>query len=141
MGVGCGRKVWETRVKTLFLDTNIVLRFLLRDVPDQFEVARKVFVKQKGRKVICLTEVIAEVVFVLEKVYEVPRKEISELMLSFVQTAPVEIVNKKVIEWTLEQYGKTKLSYVDILLAGYAKIIGGEVISFDKKLMRWQKKQ
>ncbi len=128
-------------MKTLFLDTNIILRFLLRDVPDQFEIAKKVFVKQGGRKVICLTEVIAEVVFVLEKVYGVPRREISELVLSFVQTAPVEIVNKKVIEWTLEQYGKTKLGYVDILLVGYAKMLGGEVVSFDKKLMKWQEKQ
>ncbi len=128
-------------MKTLFLDTNIILRFLLRDVPDQFEIAKKVFVKQRGRKVICLTEVIVEVVFVLEKVYGVPRREISELVLSFVQTAPVEIVNKKVIEWTLEQYGKTKLGYVDILLVGYAKMLGGEVVSFDKKLMKWQEKQ
>ncbi len=126
-------------MKPIFVDTNVILRFLLNDITDQFEIAKKLF-RQNKYEVVCISEVMAEVVFVLSSVYKMPRQVVSKIITVFVQTAPIRFQNKDIIEWVLDQFSVVNLAYVDLLVSKYAQNGGGEVFSFDKKLMKMQKK-
>lgn len=54
-------------------DANIILRYLLKDNADFFLKARNIIEKNK---IFIPVEVCAEVVYVLEKVYKIPRVKI-----------------------------------------------------------------
>lgn len=56
------------------VDANVVLRYLLKD-HEIFYPKSKQIIEQK--QIYIPTEVVAEIVYVLEKVYEVPKSEIS----------------------------------------------------------------
>lgn len=52
------------------VDANILLRYLLKDHDKMHRVAKSII---EHRKVFTPNEVIAETVYVLEKVYDIPR--------------------------------------------------------------------
>jgi len=60
------------------VDANVIIRYLMADVDELYSQAEKIFMEAiKGeRKLFIPQSVIAEVIFVLSKVYKVPRKEI-----------------------------------------------------------------
>ncbi|NBC16240.1 MAG: PIN domain-containing protein [Bacteroidetes bacterium] len=74
----------------IVLDTNLVLRFLRRDVEAQFQAARDVIARER-----CLVHrsVLADVVFVLERVYEEPRGRIVEAVRGFLGLPTVELAD------------------------------------------------
>lgn len=128
--------------KVCWIDTNVVLRYLLRDNEQHFEIVRNLFLAhEKGTiQVICLSQVITEVVHVLASFYQISHNEISLLVGGFVKSAPIEIENRSSLCWIMSRYSETKLGIVDLLLIEQAKGGRGEVFSFDKKLMRYQKR-
>lgn len=58
------------------IDTNVILRYLLNDIPEQAKQSEEVI--KNGA--FTLPEVIAEVVYVLFKLYKVPREEIKGIV-------------------------------------------------------------
>lgn len=62
------------------LDTNFVLRYLLKDVPDMFEIACNNIMHGDCS---VYPEIIAEAVYVLKSVYKVDRIEILNAIISF----------------------------------------------------------
>ena len=61
-------------------DTNVVLRYLLRDNPEQCEQAERYFesVRTGGKKALLLESVLVECIYVLTKFYKVPKKEAAD---------------------------------------------------------------
>jgi predicted nucleic-acid-binding protein len=68
------------------LDANVILRFLLDDVPDQTDEATKLI---ETSKVYVTDVILVEVVYVLKKVYELSRKAICDLLLEFLSFSNV----------------------------------------------------
>ncbi|ABP65738.1 hypothetical protein Csac_0084 [Caldicellulosiruptor saccharolyticus DSM 8903] len=56
------------------IDANVILRFLLNDIAELNQIAKEII---KNNEVLILNEVVAEIVYVLEKVYKVERKDIA----------------------------------------------------------------
>ena len=79
-----------------------------------------------------LHEVLAEMVYVLGKVYNADRAVICEKLLQLLVYA--ETTDKDVITQALQTYAETKLDFVDCILFAYNKANGIEVATFDKKL-------
>ena len=69
-----GRRV----LLTAFLDTNILIRYLVADPPDQAERATRLLETAEGLLLVDL--VVAECVYVLQSVYRVEPSAIAELM-------------------------------------------------------------
>jgi predicted nucleic acid-binding protein len=65
------------------VDANVVLRYLLADVPTLFTRSEQIL---ENETVYLPFEVLAEVVYVLDNVYEVPRPKISEPLARFSHT-------------------------------------------------------
>ncbi len=114
------------------LDANAVLRFLLRDVEEQFQQVRNIV---KEDRCYVTLEVIAEVCYVLEGLYQVSRKDIVDNFRKL--NYDVTIFNVDVFLRALEIFDKPpKLDFVDCLLYGYKMERGIDIITFDKQLMK-----
>lgn len=114
------------------LDANAVLRFLLQDLEEQFQEVRSVI--KRDRCYVTL-EVMAEVCYVLEGLYQVSREDIADNFrkLNF----DVTILNVDVFLRALEIFDKPpKLDFVDCLLYGYKMERGIDIVTFDKQLLR-----
>lgn len=114
------------------LDANAVLRFLLQDLEEQFQEVRSVI--KRDRCYVTL-EVMAEVCYVLEGLYQVSREDIADNFrkLNF----DVTILNVDVFLRALEIFDKPpKLDFVDCLLCGYKMERGIDIVTFDKQLLR-----
>lgn len=114
------------------LDANAVLRFLLQDNEEQFQNIKLVI---RTETCYVTLEVLAEVCYVLEGLYQVSREDI---VSSFRKpNNDLIILNADVLLRALEIFDKTpKLDFVDCLLYGYKKEKGIEVITFDRKLQK-----
>lgn len=114
------------------LDANVVLRFLLRDNEEQFQQV-KLIVQSKNCYI--TLEVLAEVCYVLEGLYQVTREDIIDNFRKL--NNDVVILNADILLRGLDVFDKTpKLDFVDCLLYGYKMERGVEIVTFDQKLRK-----
>ena len=114
------------------LDANAVLRFLLQDIEEQFQEVKSIV--KRDRCYVTL-EVMAEVCYVLEGLYQVSRGDIADSFrkLNF----DVTILNVDVFLRALEIFEKPpKLDFVDCLLYGYKMERGIGIVTFDRQLQK-----
>ena len=115
----------------ILLDTNYILRFLLRDDEEMYQIAKNVI---QNSKCFINNEVIAEVVYVLLKVYKVPKDKIENSLKKFIFLPNINTNSKKYIAEALKIFSRKNLDFVDAILCAKSKDY--EVKSFDKKLNR-----
>lgn len=110
------------------LDTNIILRYIVKDNEEQLNKITPLINKTSYVTV----EVIAEVVYGLTKYYNISRQETSKLILGVLEE--INAIDYDVVVCSLETYAKTSLDYIDCVLIARNKILNDEIITFDKKL-------
>jgi predicted nucleic-acid-binding protein len=116
------------------LDTNILLRLLLGDVPAQQAQAIKLL-KPENVRFDVSDLAITEMVYVLETTHSAGRTEVVA-SVSFVLNLQNVNCNRKLFNSVLPAYlSHPKLSFVDCCLAEYARLNQAEPLwTFDKKL-------
>ena len=117
------------------VDANVILRHLLRDVEEQSAQARIII----AGGAFTTTEVLAEVVYVLQGVYKVPRGRIAEALTALLGEVLTD--HADVMEKALAIYAARSLDFVDCVLIARALILGDDVFTFDKKLNAALQKQ
>ncbi|MDR0736343.1 MAG: PIN domain-containing protein [Zoogloeaceae bacterium] len=115
------------------IDANIVLRYLLDDDETLAQSARNII---EGGAIGLPVEVLCEVVYVLQKVYQIPRDDISPQLARLVLRANIALSRKPAILDALGFFAASNLDFVDCVLAGYANA-GEQAHTFDKKLARF----
>lgn len=115
----------------VMLDANAILRYILNDNDD---MALEVTEVIRSEDIIVTIEVIAEVVYVLKRVYGVDNKAISETILDFI--SDVNVVGKDILVLGIETYAEKNLDFVDCILYAYKCTKGYDVFTFDKKLKK-----
>ena len=115
----------------LYLDTNVILRYLLEDC-EQFITQSKEYIE--NNKTYIKNEVFAEVVYVLNKTYKVPKNEIANILKELISINDIEVDSKEVIILAFEIFDTKNIDFVDSLLCAYSKVLKINVVSFDKKL-------
>jgi predicted nucleic-acid-binding protein len=113
------------------VDANIILRYLLQDAIQFLDQARD---KIENQNIFIPNEVIAEVVYVLEKVYKVERLQISDNLKNLLNYSNIRTNDKNILVEALKVYSEIKIDFVDALLFAYSKIGGHTIFTFDKKL-------
>jgi len=115
------------------LDANVILRFLLDDVPSQSaKAARLITASQCYISDVILTEV----VFVLEKLKGFSRPDMAILLKQLIGMQNV-ICNQGLLEMAIDLFSsKKQLSFPDCYVAVEASLSGDKVISFDKELLK-----
>lgn len=120
------------------LDTNTFIRFLIGDEELNHRKSVKLFAEIESEEInaLLLESVFAEIVFVLEKIYKVERKLITEHLSSIISLRGIRSQNKKVLLNALELYQSNKIDIVDCILASYCILDDINIYSFDKKLIK-----
>ena len=118
-----------------FVDTNILVRHLTGDPPEQAARATKFLAK--ADELLLADLVVAEVVYVLESFYEVPRPKVAELVRAIIAFQSVVVLDPAMLLRTLEVYEVDRLDFADAYLVAQAERSGiGVVASFDKAIDR-----
>ena len=122
-------------MQKVLVDTNVILRCLLRDNKEHAAQADEVI--KNGA--CTLPEVLAEVEHVLRAVYDVDRKEIAEQLFKMLKL--IEVEHPAVMNRALEIFNDTRLDFVDCILAAHHGVNKLEVFTFDKKLNNQLKRE
>ena len=118
-----------------FLDTNIFIRFLTDDVPEKADACEKIFKKavEKEETLFTTDLVIAEIVWVLESFYELPKKEVQDKVEKILNTPNLICPHKDLILSALVLYSEKNIDYIDAYNALILKENGiEELYSYDK---------
>ncbi len=115
------------------VDANIVLRYLLGDNPEMQKDACRVIDNQI---VLLLDEVLAEVVYVLEKVYQVNRKDISHTLIQLIKLPGMICRSSNISIAALRYYSEYKIDFIDCILLAYSTVEHHKIHTYDKKLLK-----
>jgi predicted nucleic-acid-binding protein len=116
-----------------FVDANVILRYLLDDDP---QFAEKAAIILEQGQVHVPFEVMAEVVYVMQGVYKVPRQDISRVLTQFIILPNLTTNSEPVLKDALCLYADKGLDFVDALLCSYNRIEGVQIETFDRKLIK-----
>jgi len=118
------------------LDTNVVVRFLVRDDEIQSEQARRRLkqAEEKRERLLIPLLVVLETIWVLESAYDKTRAEILDAIGAMRHMSVLEFEASEVIERLLADGSEYGADLADILIAHSARAAGCESgITFDKR--------
>jgi len=123
---------------TYYLDANVLLRFLLQDNKSLARQAESYLTKaKKGQIQLIITpQVIFEINYVLQKVYELKKSQIIDYLSVLVKTPYLQVESRQVLINSLKTYTQTNINLVDIYLFHLAKSQNAQVLSFDKHFVK-----
>jgi predicted nucleic acid-binding protein len=118
-----------------FVDTNILVRHLTGDPPEQAARASRFLAATD--ELLLADLVVAEVVYVLESFYEVPRARVAELVRAIIAFPAIVVLDAAMLLRALEVYETARLDFAEAYLVAQAERSGvGAVASFDKAIDR-----
>jgi predicted nucleic acid-binding protein len=120
---------------TAFVDTNILVRHLTGDPPDQAAVASAYLA---AADVLLLPDLIlAETAYVLESFYEAPRETVGTALRAIVGFPAIRVVDEALLLRAIELYETDRLDFAAAYLVACAESTGvGVVASFDRSIDR-----
>jgi len=120
------------------IDTNVILRYLLADHEEFYERVRTFMdkVRDGNKKVIILGSVIAECVYVLLKIYNVPRREIAAKLAGILEYKGVVTSEKEKLMEALSIFAEQNVEIVDAFVFAFGSHENRKVLSFDKDLKK-----
>ena len=119
-----------------FIDTSAILRFLIQD--DQLKAkAVENLIKtaaSKGISLYVMPVTILEIVWVLEKVYKIPRKELRELAQAIINTPQLKVEDSEVFLNALKYYEEKNVKFADAVMSFQALNLGVDTVyTYDEK--------
>jgi len=120
----------------LGIDTNVLVRFLVRDDDAQFERARRLIKREisAGRRVFVNQLVIMETEWVLRSRYAVSKHQIIEALSGLLDAADVQFEDEPAIEQALFLWKDTTADFADCLIGAKNRRLGCRATaSFDSK--------
>ena len=118
-----------------FLDTNVILRHLLNDVPEQSARARALLLRIEAGELRVRTAetVIFEIVFTLQRVYKRTPREIRDVLLPILELPAISLSGKSVVREALRLYVEAGLPFADAYQAALMADLGLTAIyTFDR---------
>lgn len=128
-------------MKTILLDTNGFLRFLLNDIPSQADKIEKIIILAKEKQVTILVPqiIIFEISFVLEKYYQLKKEDIIEKLKALISAPYFTIESSEIFLKAFILYADHSIGLVDSFLSAKANLENAELVTFDKKLEKLHK--
>ena len=125
--------------KRRLVDTNLIVRYLVQDNEKHAKAAGMLFdACDRGDVVIVvLPVVLAECVFVLDSFYGHPRRDIASALGRLISSPGVEISGATIHLEALDRYRKTKVHFVDCMVAATAAAENMPVASFDQDFRKF----
>ncbi len=121
------------------LDTNVLVRFLVEDDPDQTAAAKQLLKasKDSGETLFVSDVVLVEIAWVLSRSYQVSGQDIHRVLAQLLQARQLGFRNRSVLLQALERFKNGKGDFADYLVFELAKEAGHlDVITFDRTLLK-----
>lgn len=119
-------------------DTNAIIRYLVADDPALHEKAKEFFdgVRSGGAKAVILESVIAECIYVLTKIYKVPRDKAAGSLIDLLHYAGIANDDRQELIRALSLFSERGLDIVDCILFAKASAAGDHLFTFDSDLQK-----
>ena len=120
----------------LFVDTNVFLRFLTNDVPEQAAAVEALFRRAAAGEVRLVTStlVMAEIVWVLESYYHLARTDVQERAMAVAHMDGLLLPELETLTEALLAYAESNVDFIDAYNACWLKQRGlCRVVTFDTK--------
>lgn len=120
------------------LDTNVLVRFLVQDDPEQARIANTVFDQLTDvTPGFVSREVLVELVWVLERAYGYLRSDIATALDGLLSALELVIEAADDVGQAVERYRNEGFGFADLMIASAAKRAGAsELVTFDRKAAR-----
>jgi len=118
------------------LDTNVLIRFLVKDDVQQAQIVYRIFKQAESKKEILFVPllVVLEAVWVLESVYEISRQDIIDSINELLLMPILEFEAQSSILKFVSSAQDSKIDLSDLLIAHSARFsVCESVLTFDKK--------
>lgn len=120
------------------LDTNVLVRFLVQDDPEQARIATTLMDQLTdaapgfvGR------EVLLELVWVLERAYGYPRADIAAVLDGLLASIELVIEAADTVGMAVDRYRNEGFGFADLMIAAAARRAEAtELVTFDRKAAR-----
>lgn len=121
-------------MKRYLVDTNVILRFLLKDNQKLYQQAKKYFLQAKSGQasLLLLPQVVFEIDYILRGVYSLTKKETSAILSTLVKSPDLEIKERKILIEVVEKYKKINVDLFDLYLFEKGRQLKAKILSFDK---------
>jgi predicted nucleic-acid-binding protein len=113
------------------LDTNVLVRFLVEDDPEQTERARKLLEKaiESGSPCFVSDIVLCELVWVLDRSYKVDRDEIGRVLGRLARARHLAFASMEMFLRALDAYTNGLGGFADYLIREHARANGCEALT------------
>lgn len=125
-------------MKTIIVDTNIVIRYLYDQASPLHLKAIQYFIDAaQGKQAILIDNIIvAEIIWVLSSVYKTPKNLLLPSLIQFISRPWLKIASKALILQSLGYFSAHNLSYIDCYLHCLAGSKNIPLATFDTKLSK-----
>jgi predicted nucleic-acid-binding protein len=117
------------------LDTNVIVRFLMKDDAEQAALANTVFAELTvvAPGFVC-REVLVELVWVLQKIYRLPRTDIADAVEGLLGAREIVVESADHVAVAVDRLRKGGAGFADQMIALAGQGAGcGKTITFDRK--------
>jgi predicted nucleic-acid-binding protein len=118
------------------LDTNVLIRFLVKDDPTQAEIIYRTLKEAEigGEVFFVPLLVVLELIWVLDSVYRIPRQEIVDSLEVLLRMPVLRWEAHPVVQSLISSARDTRLVLADLLIAQSARHSGCErMLTFDQR--------
>lgn len=124
------------KADSIFVDTNLFLRYLTDDIPAQADAVEDLLRKAEQGKSRLATNsmVIAEIVWTLESYYKLEQDDIQNKVLAILNTPGLEVSDNNLVLKAIIWYAEKNVDFIDAYNAAWMEREGIEKIyTFDQK--------
>ncbi len=120
-----------------YIDTNVILRFLTNENPDEKLINFFKRLKSGETEVKCIDMVFFQTIFVLNSFYKIEKKEIIKAMRKLLGFKGLKIKDKQTVDRALDFWEKHTDDIIDCYIAACMEKEGeSEIYNLDKKIDR-----
>jgi len=119
-------------------DTNTIIHYLIKDDESQYIIAEAFFTKilTGEERALILESVIVECIYILTKIYKVPRGEASKSLIDLLHYKGIQNRDRNEFIAALNLFSEKNLDIVDCILCARAKKSDYILFTFDKDLKK-----
>ncbi len=121
---------------TYVLDSNVIIRFLMKDHADHFEKAKALFQRAEDGlcKLVIAPWILAEVAYTLLSLYRQERKQVAETLATLVTNTGIETLDREIVLDGIRRFRDKSVDFPDAMLAAQAVAMKLQPASFDSDL-------
>ena len=106
-----------------FVDTNLFLRYITNDIPEQAVLLENLIKKSFNGELILITNslVFAEIVWTLQSFYKYPKNKIDEVVSAIVASKAFEIEERDILLQALDDFHFLNIDFIDAYIGAWMK--------------------